>query len=54
MARLIEIQLSKAVIFVYEHDLYNYLPRNVIEKGLKRGKAIKRKRQADKRARYPE
>jgi len=40
--KLIEIKITKATLFLTESELLNNLPLNIIELGLKRGKAIKR------------
>jgi len=52
--KLIEIKLTKATLFIHEHDLYNYLPRHVIEERLRRGEAIKKRRQYEARMKYPQ
>jgi len=47
--RLIEIKITKATLFLYEHELLNNLPREVLKTALQRGKAIKRRRQYEDR-----
>jgi len=51
--KLIEIKITKASLFLTESELLNNLPPNIIELGLKRGKAIKRWRQAHSRTANP-
>lgn len=49
MRRLIEIPVTKAVLAIYEDELVNALPRDLYIEGLRRGKAIKRRRQYNER-----
>lgn len=48
---LAEIKICKAVMYIEESDLWKHLPRELILKGLQRGKAIKRGQQRAKRRR---
>jgi len=49
MNELIEIKLTKATLFLYPSELLNNLPPSVLATAIKRGKAIKRSRQAEDR-----
>ena len=50
MRKLLEIPITKAVLMIYEDELLEHLPREVIREGLTRGKAVKRNRETTKRA----
>jgi|LSQX01.3.fsa_nt_gb hypothetical protein len=43
--KLIEIPIVKGRLFLYEDEIMNNLPPQVLKEGLKRGKAIKRSQQ---------
>jgi hypothetical protein len=56
MARLIRIQITKAALYIYEHELMKALPPELLAEGLRRGKCIQRAekqqiREQDKRGR---
>ena len=47
--KLIEVKLTKCVLFLPEHELLAALPDTLIEKGLKAGKSIQRYRKMQHR-----
>lgn len=47
--KLIEIPITKGRLFLYENELMNNLPPQVIKQGLQRGKGIMRRRQFNER-----
>lgn len=46
---LIEIRITKGVLFLTERELLSSLPGDILREGLRRGKAIKRWRELEKR-----
>ncbi len=52
--KLIEIKITKATLFLTQSELVNSLSPELFKLAVKRGKAIKRKRQAGARIRYPQ
>lgn len=42
--RLLGIKITGATLFLYEHELMNGLPRDLLKAALQRGKAILRSR----------
>ncbi len=49
--RLVEIKITKATIVLTEAELMRGLPRELLIVGLRRGKAIRRRRRAEARHR---
>ena len=49
--KLAEVKITKAILYIPEVELMRYLPTEVVKKGLKRGKAIKRSQQRVNRQR---
>lgn len=48
--KLLEIKITKAVLFLTEQELVSALPKELFFEALRRGKAIMRSRQAKERA----
>ena len=46
MLNVVELKLTKATIYLTELEILTFIPRPLIETGIKRGKKIKRKDQA--------
>ena len=42
--KLIEIKITKATLFLYEHEFMKHLPTEMVALGLRRGKWIMRER----------
>ena len=49
MPKLIEIKATKCTLFLYENELMEVLPQELMIKALKRGKAIMRSRKQKER-----
>jgi len=49
MAKLLEIKVTKSTLYLYENELFQHLPTEILKKAITRGKAIKRANQASER-----